>query len=242
VNVTVTNADTGSGTLTNGYTYVLTQFDPNGDHVIDPSDVFYLVNYLFLSGPQPIGDAGYLSGDANDDGTVDPSDIFAAINYLYTHGPAPASMPPRYEAKGQEQAITGSIELGEPVRRGNRVFVPVVVKATGAEAVSLRVTFPDGRAHDATIHRAGAAQPVFEISRSAEGALAYLVSYAKNVSGTIAEIEIEAPPGARVAIEVDPVMTLLSSADGSRRATVAGGTLRVSGAVVEETIRRKEIR
>ncbi|HWS72503.1 MAG TPA: IPT/TIG domain-containing protein, partial [Thermoanaerobaculia bacterium] len=34
VNVTVTNTNTSTGTLTNGYTYVTTQFDANGDGVV----------------------------------------------------------------------------------------------------------------------------------------------------------------------------------------------------------------
>src|SRR5204863_26986 len=55
VNVTVTNPDSSTGTLTNGYTFVTTQFDPNGDNTVDPSDIFYLVNYIFLPGPPPAG-------------------------------------------------------------------------------------------------------------------------------------------------------------------------------------------
>ena len=53
VNVVVKNPNNATATLTNGYTYVPQQFDANGDHVIDPTDIFYLVNYLFLSGPPP---------------------------------------------------------------------------------------------------------------------------------------------------------------------------------------------
>src|SRR6185369_3988264 len=54
VNVTVTNTDTSTGTLVGGFTYG-PRFDPNGDNVIDPADIFYLVNYLFTGGPAPIG-------------------------------------------------------------------------------------------------------------------------------------------------------------------------------------------
>ena len=52
VSVTVTNPNHAFATLNNGYTYVPVQFDANGDHVIDPSDIFYLVNYLFLGGAE----------------------------------------------------------------------------------------------------------------------------------------------------------------------------------------------
>ena len=58
--------------------------DANGDGVIDVADVFYLINYLFASGPIPIGEA-----DANGDGAVDVTDIFYIINNLFAGGPAP---------------------------------------------------------------------------------------------------------------------------------------------------------
>src|SRR6185295_16251250 len=75
VGVTVTNPDTGTFTLAAAFTYLTQQFDANGDHRIDPSDIFYLVNYLFLSGQPPRGAAGLMSGDANGDNLVDASDI-----------------------------------------------------------------------------------------------------------------------------------------------------------------------
>ena len=241
VNVTVTNPDTSSATLTNGYTFVPVQFDANGDHLIDPSDIFFLVNYLFLGGPVPEGDAGDMSGDANDDGVVDPSDIFYLINYLYMHGPAPASQPSRMTPTAVTQTISGSLTLGDPVRHGNRFAVPVVMTAApGSElphALSLRVTFSDGAVRSAAIRRAGAArvmQPAFEISRRSANGLSYLVSFDDRASGlasgVVAEIEIEA--GAHLAINIDPAVTLLSNAAGTRKATVADGTLRVGGTTI----------
>lgn len=59
-------------------------FDPNGDGVVDPADVIYLVNYLYENGPAPVG-----SGDANGDGVVDFADIAYLIAYLYEGGPPP---------------------------------------------------------------------------------------------------------------------------------------------------------
>jgi len=50
--------------------------------MIDPSDIFYLVAYLFSRSP-PAGVAGMPSGDANGDGHVDPADIFYVVNYLF---------------------------------------------------------------------------------------------------------------------------------------------------------------
>jgi hypothetical protein len=58
--------------------------DANGDGMIDISDVFYLVNYLFARGTLPIR-----SGDVNADGTVDVRDVFYLINFLFADGPAP---------------------------------------------------------------------------------------------------------------------------------------------------------
>ena len=239
VNVTVTNPDTSSATLTNGYTYVPTQFDANGDHVIDPSDIFFLVNYLYLGGPAPMGDTGLDSGDANGDGVVDPADIFYLINYLYLHGPAPASQPPGLSTQAVRETVTGSVTLGEPVRRGNKFVVPVIVDSASTEALSLHVTFSGG-VRGATIHRTGRSQPVFEISRGSRGALAYLVSYNERVSGVVAELEIEA--AGDVTIGIDPAVTLLSNAAGTRKATVAAGTLRVRGTAIGHNARpsRKE--
>jgi len=245
VNVTVTNTNASTATLTNGYTFVPTQFDSNGDHVIDPADIFFLVNYLFLGGPPPAGATGMLSGDANGDGVVDPADIFYLIQYLYLHGPAPASEPPRAAPQSVTQPMAGSISLGDPERRGNKFIVPVIVDSQAAEAMALRVVFSDGGVGNATIHRAGAAralQPTFEISRGSGNALAYLVSFNERVSGVVAEIEIDAADGARVSIDVDPSVTILSNAAGTREATVAAGTLHVSGTAIGHNARpdRKE--
>jgi hypothetical protein len=247
VNVTVTNPSSQSATLTNGYTYVPQQFDANGDNVIDPADIFYLVNYLFLNGNPPAGATGMDSGDANGDGTVDPSDIFYVINYLYTHGPAPASAPPRLASQSVRQTIAGDVTLGEPVRRGDKFVIPVSVNvAPGAEApeaLALRVTFSGGTARNAVIRRAGttrALQPSFEISRTAPNALAYLVSFNAPLHGVVAEIEVEASAG--TAIGIDPAVTVLSNAAGTREATVAAGTLRVNGTAIDAVARpeRKE--
>jgi PKD repeat protein len=238
VNVTVTNTNTTNGTLTNGYKYVTQQFDANNDTVIDPADVFYLVNYLFLSGPQPSGPSGMLSGDANGDNAVDPSDIFYVINYLFMAGPAPASEPTRFEGKSVAEPFAGAVTLGAPFQRDGRWVVPVSVSsAEGTElprALSLRVTFK-GDARNAVIHRTGATaamEPGFEISRRTSNALAYLLSFEESkgrLSGVVAEIEFDARPNARVTIDVDPALTMLSNQAGTRRATVAAGTLSVSG-------------
>ncbi|NIM96771.1 MAG: hypothetical protein GTO24_01410 [candidate division Zixibacteria bacterium] len=60
--------------------------DANGDEVVGPSDIVYLINYLFRNGfaPSPLE-----AGDASCDGTVGPSDVVYLINYLFRGGSMP---------------------------------------------------------------------------------------------------------------------------------------------------------
>jgi hypothetical protein len=60
--------------------------DANGDGVVDASDMVYLLNYLFASGPSPDPMA---VGDVTCDGVVDISDVVYLLNYLFAHGPQP---------------------------------------------------------------------------------------------------------------------------------------------------------
>ena len=62
--------------------------DANGDAVINVSDVVYLINYLFIGGPEPIP---MEAGDLNCDGLINVSDVVYLINYLYIGGPPPCS-------------------------------------------------------------------------------------------------------------------------------------------------------
>ncbi len=63
-----------------------TRGDVNFDGEIDVGDVTYLINYLFLGGPEPIP---LESGDVNCDGIVDIADVIYLINYLFIDGPPP---------------------------------------------------------------------------------------------------------------------------------------------------------
>ncbi|MEO8380094.1 MAG: IPT/TIG domain-containing protein [Acidobacteriota bacterium] len=238
VNVVVTNTDTSSATLTNGYTYLAQQFDANNDGIIDPSDIFYLVNYLFSGGPAPNGPAGLLSGDANGDNVVDPADIFYVVNYLFLGGPAPMAVSPRV-ATDAVGTLSGSVSLGTAVVRDGRTFIPVTMSMTGATdmpsfALKVRLT---GDGSVVAIRRAGATkqiQPAFEITRATSDGAAYLVAFAgdrvMDVTTVVAEIELARGQGA-VRIDIDPLLTMLSSG-GVRKATVAGGTLQVHGVSV----------
>jgi hypothetical protein len=248
VNITVTNTDTSAGTLASGYMYQAHVFDPNGDNAVDPTDVFFLINYLFLNGPAPHGPAGVLSGDANGDGVIDPADIFFVINYLFLGGPTPAALPnaPRATSAGTSApGIAGSIALGTPVRRGGHYFVPVIMTARPGSIVprtmSLKVHFDAEVVGEAAVRRAGVAKnldTVFEFSRRTGSDLSYLVSYdprglalGVSRSAVVAEIEIE-PAGAVVSISIDPLLTMLGDQTGTTRATVANGKLEVSGTTI----------
>ncbi|HEX9916597.1 MAG TPA: dockerin type I repeat-containing protein, partial [candidate division Zixibacteria bacterium] len=61
--------------------------DANGDTRVTVSDVVYLINYLFKSGPPPIPEQ--IVGDANCDGKATVSDVVYLINYLFKSGPPP---------------------------------------------------------------------------------------------------------------------------------------------------------
>src|SRR5206468_308419 len=84
---TITATDTVTSSITGtsgGITVGGIHGDANGDGVVNVADVFYLINYLFTSGPPPVGPA-----DVNGDGLVTVADIFYLINYLFAGGPAP---------------------------------------------------------------------------------------------------------------------------------------------------------
>ncbi len=60
--------------------------DANHDGLVDLGDVIYLINNLFVHGPNPLP---WEAGDVNCDGRLDVSDVIYLINYLFKSGPAP---------------------------------------------------------------------------------------------------------------------------------------------------------
>jgi hypothetical protein len=62
--------------------------DANGDDFVDVDDVIFIVNYIFLGGPEP---TPYESADANCVGEVDIDDLLYLINYIFSGGSAPCS-------------------------------------------------------------------------------------------------------------------------------------------------------
>jgi hypothetical protein len=231
VNVTVTNTDTTTGTLTNGFTYGQ-QFDPNGDNVIDPADIFYLVNYIFTGGPAPAGAAGMLSGDANGDGVVDPADIFYAVNYIFTGGPDPAGLTPL--TTSTRAPIAGTLTLGEPQLRGGRMFVPVIFTAAAGSDVPQALSISIRNAGAAQIHHAAGVETRFEISRRSGRALAYVAVFDDrapltldaNGSAVVAEIEMSVRRD-MPDIALDPALTMLANRAGTQKASTANGRLQI---------------
>ncbi|MCK4427950.1 MAG: hypothetical protein KAW16_05665, partial [candidate division Zixibacteria bacterium] len=61
--------------------------DANGDGIIDIADAVYLLNYLFIGGPEP---ELLEAGDANCDEVIDIADVVYLINYLFMGGPPPS--------------------------------------------------------------------------------------------------------------------------------------------------------
>jgi len=60
--------------------------DANDDGKIDISDVVYLINHLFMGGPEP---SPFQAGDANSDDNIDIADVVYLINYLFIGGSPP---------------------------------------------------------------------------------------------------------------------------------------------------------
>jgi uncharacterized repeat protein (TIGR01451 family) len=60
--------------------------DVNGDGLINAADVVYLINYLYIHGPEPIP---LEAGDVDCDGVINAADVVYLINYLYIGGPPP---------------------------------------------------------------------------------------------------------------------------------------------------------
>lgn len=63
--------------------------DVNADGFVSISDVVYVINYIFASGPEP---QPYLAGDVNCDGMVSISDAVYLISYIFAGGPLPCLM------------------------------------------------------------------------------------------------------------------------------------------------------
>jgi hypothetical protein len=60
--------------------------DASGDSLVDISDVVFLINYLFVNGPEP---CVCEAADCDNSCTINACDLVYLINYLFFNGPAP---------------------------------------------------------------------------------------------------------------------------------------------------------
>jgi hypothetical protein len=60
--------------------------DANGDSLVNISDIAFLTNYLFITGPEP---CVCEAADCNNDNVINSGDVAYLINYLFVNGPAP---------------------------------------------------------------------------------------------------------------------------------------------------------
>jgi len=218
-NVTVTNTNAASATMSSAFRYAQ-QTDPNGDNVVDPSDIFYLVSYLFTRGPAPVGTSGILSGDANGDAVVDPADIFYLVNYLFAGGSTPYAITP--PSASDDAPIAGALSFGEPVHRNGHDVVPVIFTAAAGSTAPQAISIALRNAGPASIHHPASTEMRFAITRRLGDRLSYIAVFDAplaldaNRSAVVAEIELaERPRGEK--IELDPELTLLSNGAGTRK-------------------------
>jgi hypothetical protein len=258
VDVTITNPDGTHFTLPNAFTFKKQIFDSNGDGATDPSDIFYIVSYLFLSGPAPVN--GMANGDANGDGIISPSDIFYLVNYLFEDGPAPYAKPDPERGSvttsalqpipAEGQRLAGAVRLGTPSRQFGRWLVPVILSVDAnstilPQAWSLQVRAGGTAAVTSMVLRRGGAaealQPVFETARQSEQTASYLVTFDRTAavslfssarSVVVAELDVTSSLG-KVELTFDPALTLLSDA-GLWKATAASGTLSLIGVTADD--------
>ena len=66
--------------------------DTNLDDAVNVSDVIWIVNYVFIDGPEPL--PVLACGDANSDEAVNVSDAIWLINYVFDDGPTPSECSP----------------------------------------------------------------------------------------------------------------------------------------------------
>jgi hypothetical protein len=64
----------------------LTPGDVNWDREVNSADIAYLINYLFVNGPEP---PNLPLADINCDGQTNSADAVYLINYLFAQGPSP---------------------------------------------------------------------------------------------------------------------------------------------------------
>jgi len=173
--------------------------------------------------------------------TFEPDDFVTANARIVPVSGEPGGPPYRFDTGDPDPSkhpVMGfSKGMGLVVLHGP-VIVDAVEGSLAPQALSFKVRL-DSPFGTLAVRRAGAAkelQPSFEISRPAAGEVSYLVAFDPRNGGglalhgptVVAEVELPARvDGGR--LELDPAVTLLSDASGTRKATVANGALKLSG-------------
>lgn len=75
----------------------------NGDGIVNVADAVYLINLLFLSGPEPVCDSAC---DANDDGTLTLADAVYIVTYRFLEGPTPSAPFPECGVDSTPDALS----------------------------------------------------------------------------------------------------------------------------------------
>src|SRR5207302_2057188 len=186
--------------------------DAYNDGVIDPADIFFIINYLFLGGQKP--SALPIAPRATSIGTGAPR-IAGSISL------------------GTPVLRGGHSFVPVIVTASPGSIVP--------QTMSLKVHIDAEAVGEVVVRRAGVARDlntVFEFSRRTGNDLSYLVSYdprglalGVSRSAVVAEVEIESID-ADVSISMDPLLTMLGDQPGTMTATVANGKLRVSSRTI----------
>jgi hypothetical protein len=87
----VTVASLGTPEVPQTYYYTVARTGPgdcNADDIVNASDIIYLVNYIFKSGPAPVI---LLHGDVNCSDVINSADIIYMVSYVFKSGPSPCS-------------------------------------------------------------------------------------------------------------------------------------------------------
>jgi hypothetical protein len=63
--------------------------DVNVDGIVNASDLIYMVNYIFKSGPDPLPERS--AGDVNCSGGLGATDIIYLVNYIFKSGAPPCA-------------------------------------------------------------------------------------------------------------------------------------------------------
>ena len=178
--------------------------DANGDGVVDPADIFYVVNYLFLNGPAPMVTSGRPAIATQAQGNLSGAVTLGmpVVRGGRTFIPVTVTAAPGSIAA---QALALNLRV-----TGDASIVAIRRAGSGQPMFEIMRNTADGAAY----------------------LVAYDGGTVAGTSSVVAEVELTRGAGT-VRIDIDPKLTMLSSG-GIHQATVAAGTLQVRGVTVPD--------